>query len=85
LTFQPPDHTPFEPEVIATEDLGTHRVQKVVFNLTAENRVLGLLLGIPKGPGPFPALLLLYDHGARFDIGKEKLIQPWNDDAAKLA
>jgi dienelactone hydrolase len=84
LTFQPPDQTPFEPEIIATEDRGTHTVKKVVFNLTAESRVLGLM-GIPKGPGPFPAILLLHDHGARFDIGKEKLIRPWSNDKAKLA
>jgi dienelactone hydrolase len=30
----------------------------------------------PAGPGPHPAVLLLHDHGARFDIGKEKLIAP---------
>lgn len=33
----------------------------------------------PRGAGPFPAVLLLHDHGARFDIGKEKLIRPWDD------
>jgi dienelactone hydrolase len=31
--------------------------------------------------GPHPAVLLLHDHGAKFDIGKEKLIRPWYDDA----
>jgi dienelactone hydrolase len=34
---------------------------------------------VPDGPGPFPAALLLHDHGARFAIGKEKLIEPWYD------
>ncbi|WP_293866251.1 dienelactone hydrolase family protein [uncultured Alsobacter sp.] len=38
----------------------------------------------PAGPGPFPAVLLLHDHGSRFDIGKEKLVPAW-DDAARLA
>lgn len=37
------------------------------------------LLLLPPGNGPFPAVLLLHDHGARFDIGKEKLIRPWDD------
>lgn len=37
------------------------------------------LLLLPAGNGPFPAVLLLHDHGARFDIGKEKLIRPWDD------
>jgi dienelactone hydrolase len=35
---------------------------------------------VPDGTGPFPAALLLHDHGARFDIGKEKLIEPWYDE-----
>jgi dienelactone hydrolase len=35
---------------------------------------------VPDGPGPFPAALLLHDHGAKFDIGKEKLVEPWYDD-----
>lgn len=34
----------------------------------------GLLLR-PDTPGPHPAMLLLHDHGARFDIGHEKLIR----------
>jgi dienelactone hydrolase len=41
---------------------------------------------VPKGPGPFPAVLLLHDHGARFDIGKEKVIAPLDGgNAEKLA
>jgi dienelactone hydrolase len=37
----------------------------------------------PAGPGPHPAVLLLHDHGSRFDIGKEKVIAPI-DDAVRL-
>ncbi len=80
LIHHEPDATPFNPVVLEEVDRGTHLVRKVVFQLTAESRVLGLL-GVPKGPGPFPAVLLLHDHGARFDIGKEKLIEPWGDHA----
>lgn len=36
---------------------------------------------IPHGKGPFPAVLLLHDHGAKFDIGKEKMVLPWYDEA----
>jgi dienelactone hydrolase len=57
--------------------------RKVVLNLTADSRVLGFLL-LPKGAGPFPAVLLLHDHGARFDIGKEKVIEPWAESPERL-
>jgi hypothetical protein len=83
LSLQSPDSTPFAPQVIAEIDRGSYVARKVVFNLTADSRVLGLLL-VPKGEGPFPAALMLHDHGARFDIGKEKLIEPWGDNP-KLA
>jgi dienelactone hydrolase len=83
LSLQSPDSTPFEPRVIAEIDRGSYVARKIVFNLTADSRVAGLLL-VPKGSGPFPAALMLHDHGARFDIGKEKLIEPWGNEA-KLA
>ena len=73
----PPPSAPFEPVVIAEQDRGTYVAHKVVFNITGDSRVLGLML-VPKGEGPFPAVLTLHDHGARFDIGKEKVIQPWD-------
>lgn len=77
----------FQPEVIDEQDRGSYIAKKVVFNLTPESRVAALML-VPKGEGPFPAALLLHDHGAKFEIGKEKLIQPWGDEnkeaAAKL-
>lgn len=43
-----------------------------------ESRVPAYLL-VPDGASalePRPALVLLHDHGARFDIGKEKLVRP---------
>src|SRR4051812_16999750 len=79
-----PPTAPFDPVVLAEEDRGTYAARKVVLNLTGDSRVLGYLL-VPKGRGPFPAVLLLHDHGARFDIGKEKVIRPWDDAPAKLA
>lgn len=72
------DKTAFNPVVIDEQDNGTYWARKVVFNLTADSRVMGLML-VPKGSGPFPAAVLLHDHGGKFDIGKEKLIKPWGD------
>lgn len=73
------EKTPFSPKVIEETDRGTYIARKVVFNVTAESRVLALIL-VPKGKGPFPAALFLHDHGSKFDIGKEKFIQTFGDD-----
>lgn len=81
--LKPPPAAPFEPVVIAEQDRGSYTAREVVFSLTADSRVLGYLL-VPKGQGPFPAVLLLHDHGARFDIGKEKVVEPWDDRPEKL-
>ncbi len=78
IQFQ--DKTAFNPKVIDQIDRGTYIAKKVVFNISAESRVLALLL-VPKGNGPFPAALFLHDHGSKFDIGKEKFVQTWGDEA----
>ncbi len=82
LAFTPPPK--FEPLVIAEEDRGTYWARKVVLNVSADSRVLALQT-IPKGSGPFPAVLLLHDHGAKFDIGKEKVIRPFDVTPEKQA
>jgi dienelactone hydrolase len=74
---------PFHPVVIAEKDRGSYVVQKVVFNLTADSRVLGYFL-VPKGKGQFPAVLLLHGHGAKFDIGKEKVVKPFNESYERI-
>lgn len=79
LLLQKVDNTPFEPKVMEEVDKGKYLAKKVVFNITKESRVVSLML-VPKGKGPFPAVLLLHDHGARFDIGKEKMIEPWDNE-----
>lgn len=79
-----PDATKiFAPETISKEDRGSYTAEKLALNITDDNRISALLL-MPKTPGPHPAVVLLHDHGSKFDIGKEKLIKPWND-AKKLA
>jgi len=80
----PPPAAPFDPVVVAEQDRGAYVARKVVLNLTGDSRVLSLLL-VPKGEGPFPAVLLLHDHGARFDIGKEKVIEAFDEPPERLA
>ena len=43
------------------------------------------LLMVPEGDGPFPAVVLLHDHGAHLFIGKEKMIRPVNDTQEVLS
>ncbi|WP_320201197.1 dienelactone hydrolase family protein [Agrobacterium sp. rho-13.3] len=80
LTLQNPDQTDFNAEIIDEVDRGTYVAKKIAFNLTRDSRVLALLL-VPKGDGPFPAAVVYHDHGSTFDIGKEKLIETWGNDA----
>ena len=56
------------------------------FDITEDSRVPAYLL-VPHGDGPFPAVLLLHDHGAEFRIGKEKVVEPWaaSTDRRELA
>jgi len=79
----PPTSAPFDPVIVDEQDRGTHLARKVVLNITADSRVLSLM-AVPKGEGPFPGALILHDHGARFDIGKEKAIRPWNDRPERI-
>ncbi|MBD0420896.1 dienelactone hydrolase family protein [Streptomyces sp. TRM S81-3] len=72
------DTTPFAPEYTARSEGDGYTRESVTLSLTRYERVRGALL-TPHGTGPFPAVLLLHDHGSRFDIGKEKLVRPWSD------
>jgi len=80
LLIQPDDATPFDAQTVEEQDRGTYVARKIALSITGNSRIAALLL-VPKGPGPFPAALVLHDHGGKFDIGKEKMIRPWGDDA----
>ena len=74
-----PDSTKsFDAKQIASEDRGSYTAEKLSLNITDDNRIAALML-TPKTPGPHPAIVLLHDHGSKFDIGKEKLIRPWGN------
>ena len=66
-------------EVLAAEKRLGYEAQKILFNVSDYSRVPAYLL-VPDGEGPFPALVLLHDHGAHFTIGKEKLVRPFGVD-----
>lgn len=71
-------------EVVAIEQRAGYEARKIRFNLSGYSRVPAYLL-VPAGKGPFPAVVLLHDHGAHFSIGKEKMIRPFDVDSLILA
>lgn len=79
LLVERQDETPYAPEYGVPSRTDSYTQELVTLSLTRYERVRGVLL-TPHGPGPFPAVLLLHDHGAEFGIGKEKLVRPWYDE-----
>ena len=68
-----------EMTVLGSEQREGYVCQLVEYNVSRDERVQSYLL-IPDGAGRRdrrPGLVLLHDHGARFDIGKEKLVRPF--------
>jgi len=84
LLAPPPAPESFDAVVIAREDRGSYEARKLAFNVSADCRVPAYLL-VPKGKGPFPAIIALHDHGAHFSIGKEKVVKPFGVSPEVLA
>ena len=78
-----PPLTPFSPAVVAVENRGRYEARKLILSLSQDARVIAYLL-VPKGNGPFPAMLALHDHGAHFSIGKEKVIRPFAESQERI-
>ena len=64
--------------VLASEDRGEYDCRLVEFSVEKSERIKAYLL-VPDNASRSdrcPAVVMLHDHGARFDIGKEKLVRP---------
>ena len=76
----PDEPVEFSPQLLKIEARDGYTAQLWSIQLTAQSRVSILVLK-PDTAKPAPAVLLLHDHGARFDIGKEKWIKPFAGDS----
>ena len=79
----PPYTTDYRIEVLAEEQRDGYHARKICFNLSEYSRVDAYML-VPDGKGPFPAVVLLHDHGGHYSIGKEKMIRPFDVGTAVL-
>lgn len=79
-----PDTTAFDYAIVATEQRDGYKAHRILLRINKYVTVPAYLL-IPDGNGPFPAVTVLHDHGAKFDIGKEKNVRPFAGDSALLA
>jgi len=61
---------PLAPERVETVDLGDVVREKVTYAVEADERVPAFVF-VPKGKGPFPAVLCHHQHGGEFAVGKD--------------
>lgn len=76
LFFSGCGHLPVQ--VLESEQRTGYQCRRIAYSAPDGDRVEAYLL-VPDGAGRrrrHPGLVLLHDHGARFDIGKEKLVRP---------
>ncbi len=78
----PDNPVAFEPQLQQSEQRDGYRAERWLIQLTAESRVPVLILTPQHSDSEslnselLPAILLLHDHGAWFELGKEKMIRP---------
>lgn len=80
----PPAPSEYNMTVIATERRNGYEARKIRFNVSGWYSIPAYLL-VPDGKGPFPAVVMLHDHGAHFSIGKEKMVRPFGVSPEVLA
>lgn len=80
----PPAPSEYNMTVIATERRNGYEARKIRFNVSGWYSIPAYLL-VPDGKGPFPAVVMLHDHGAHFSIGKEKMVRPFGVSPEMLA
>lgn len=79
-----PPRVAFDMKVIASEKRDGYIAEKIVFNISDFDRVSGYLLIPEKQKKPAAAIVLLHDHGAKFSIGKEKMVRPLKSEEERI-
>ncbi len=74
-----PEEAPLDPAVLKITDKGYYTQEEVEFNTAKDVRIKGTML-IPKGKGPFPAVVAIHDHGGFYYYGREKIIEQDNEN-----
>jgi Dienelactone hydrolase and related enzymes len=80
-----PPTTPFDMKVLEKEQRDGYEARKIVLNISKFDRIPAYLLVPNKGKGSYPAVVMLHDHGAKFSIGKEKMVRPFGVSPEVLA
>lgn len=80
----PPASGKYNMTIVATEQRDGYEARKIRFNVSDWYSIPAYLL-VPAGKGPFPAIVMLHDHGAHFSIGKEKMVRPFGVSPEVLA
>ena len=65
--------------LLSSENRGGYECLHISYEAAGDSVRAYLLVPDPASSVPCPAVLMLHDHGARFDIGKEKLVRPAAD------
>jgi len=72
-----PPSSPFKETVLSKVQRNGYEVRKIALNISTFDRIPAYLLVPTTGKGPYPAVVMLHDHGAKFTIGKEKMVKPF--------
>lgn len=76
MQLLPPAANEYDMRILAREQREGYGALKISFAISQWCNVPAYLL-VPEGKGPFPAIVMLHDHGAHFTIGKEKMVRPF--------
>jgi dienelactone hydrolase len=79
-----PDPVPVEPEIIEGRDLETYTRYLVRYLVEAGEQVESYLL-IPRGKGPFPAIVACHQHGDEYHVGKSEPVGVYENPANTFA